>query len=43
MSAALSRRVLDARAFLDFGTKREVDLRGKFHDFGGQFSTGIVF
>jgi hypothetical protein len=36
-------RVFDARAFLDFGTKREVDERGNFLDFGGQLSTGIVF
>lgn len=35
-------RVFDARAFLDFGTKREVDDRGNFVDFGGQLSTGIV-
>jgi len=36
-------RVFDARAFLDFGTKREVDDRGNFMDYGGQLSTGIVF
>jgi len=36
-------RVFDARAFLDFGTKREVDERGNFLDFGGQVATGIVF
>jgi hypothetical protein len=35
--------VFDARAFLDFGTRREVDRRGNFLDFGGQLSTGIVF
>jgi hypothetical protein len=35
-------RVFDARAFLDFGTKRQVDDRGNFLDFGGQLSTGIV-
>jgi len=43
VSPALSWRVFDARAFLDFGAKREVDLRGNFLDFGGQLSTGIVF
>jgi hypothetical protein len=43
VSKAVSWRVFDARAFLDFGTKREVDLRGNFLDFGGQLSTGIVF
>jgi hypothetical protein len=36
-------RVFDARAFLDFGTRREVDNRGNFLDFGCQLSTGIVF
>lgn len=36
-------RVFDARAFLDFGTRREVDLRGNFLDFGAQLSSGIVF
>lgn len=36
-------RVFDVRAFLDFGTKREVDERGNFLDFGGQLSTGLVF
>jgi hypothetical protein len=41
-SAAAAWRVFDARAFLDFGTKREVDERGNFLDFGGQLSTGIV-
>jgi hypothetical protein len=43
VSAAISWRVFDARAFLDFGTRREVDLHGNFLDFGGQLSTGIVF
>jgi hypothetical protein len=43
VSDAVSWRVFDARAFLDFGTRREVDLRGNFLDFGGQLSTGIVF
>jgi hypothetical protein len=42
-SDAAAWRVFDARAFLDFGTKREVDERGNFLDFGGQLSTGIVF
>jgi hypothetical protein len=42
-SDAAAWRVFDARAFLDFGTKREVDDRGNFLDFGGQLSTGIVF
>jgi len=42
-SDAASWRVFDARAFLDFGTKREVDERGNFLDYGGQLSTGIVF
>jgi hypothetical protein len=42
-SDAAAWRVFDARAFLDFGTKREVDERGNFMDFGGQLSTGIVF
>ena len=42
-SDAASRRVFDARAFLDFGTKREVDDRGNFLDHGGQLATGIVF
>jgi hypothetical protein len=42
LSTAVSWRVFDARAFLDFGTKREVDTRGNFLDFGGQLSTGIV-
>jgi hypothetical protein len=41
-SSAAAWRVFDARAFLDFGTKREVDDRGNFLDFGGQLSTGIV-
>ena len=36
-------RVFDARTFLDFGTRRQVDLRHNFLDFGGQLSTGIVF
>jgi hypothetical protein len=35
-------RVFDARAFLDFATKREVDERGNFLDFGAQLATGIV-
>jgi hypothetical protein len=43
VSPAFSWRVFDVRAFLDFGAKREVDLRGNFLDFGGQLSTGIVF
>jgi hypothetical protein len=42
-SEAVSWRVFDVRAFLDFGTKREVDRRRNFLDFGGQLSTGIVF
>ena len=42
-SDAAAWRVFDARAFLDFGTKREVDERDNFMDFGGQLSTGIVF
>jgi hypothetical protein len=42
-SAAVSWRVFDARTFLDFGTRREVDLHGNFLDFGAQLSTGIVF
>lgn len=40
---ALTWRLFDVRTFLDFGTKREVDLRDNFLDFGGQASTGIVF
>jgi hypothetical protein len=43
VSSAITWRVADARVYLDFGTKREVDLRGNFLDFGGQLSTGIVF
>jgi hypothetical protein len=43
VSDALSWRVFDGRAFLDFGTEREVDNRDNFIDFGGQLSTGIVF
>ena len=43
VSDAISWRVFDARAFLDFGTRREVDLRGNFLDFGGQLSSGLVF
>ncbi len=43
LGAAASWRVCDARAFLDFGTKREADLHRNFLDFGGQLSTGIVF
>ncbi|HET9959500.1 MAG TPA: hypothetical protein VFQ61_33645 [Polyangiaceae bacterium] len=43
LGAAASWRVFDARAFLDFGTKREVDERGNFLDSGGQLSTGLVF
>lgn len=43
VSDVASWRVFDARAFLDFGTKREVDRRGNFLDFGGQLSSGIVF
>jgi hypothetical protein len=43
LGPAASWRVFDVRAFLDFGTKREVDRRGNFMDFGGQLSTGIVF
>jgi hypothetical protein len=39
---AASWRVFDARAFLDFGTRREVDRLGNFLDFGGQLSTGLV-
>lgn len=35
-------RVLDARTFLDFGTKREVDRLGNFLDFGAELATGIV-
>ena len=41
-SSAAAWRVFDARAFLDFATKREVDDRGNFLDFGAQLSTGIV-
>lgn len=40
---SLAWRVIDARAFLDFGTRRRVDNRGNFLDFGAQASTGIVF
>jgi hypothetical protein len=40
---AVSWRVFDSRAFLDFGTRREVDRLGNFLDFGGQLSTGVVF
>lgn len=43
LSSALTWRVFDARTHLDFGTKREVDRRNNFLDFGGQLSTGIVF
>jgi hypothetical protein len=43
LSSALTWRVFDARTYLDFGTKREVDLRNDFLDFGCQLSTGIVF
>jgi hypothetical protein len=43
VSDAIAWRVFDARAFLDFGTKREVDRRGNFLDPGAQLSTGIVF
>jgi hypothetical protein len=43
VSSAISWRVFDARAFLDFGTKREVDLHNNFLDYGGQLATGIVF
>jgi hypothetical protein len=43
LSAAVSWRVFDARTFLDFGTRREVDLHGNFLDFGAQLSTGVVF
>lgn len=43
LSDAVSWRVIDARAFLDFGTKRQVDRLGNFLDFGAQLSTGIVF
>jgi hypothetical protein len=43
LSGAVSWRVFDARTFLDFGTRREVDLRHDFLDFGGQLATGIVF
>ena len=43
LGPAASWRVFDVRTFLDFGTKREVDDRDNFLDFGGQLSTGIVF
>jgi hypothetical protein len=43
VSSALTWRVFDLRAFLDFGTKREVDLHDNFMDFGAQASMGIVF
>lgn len=43
LSSAVSWRMIDARAFLDFGTKRQVDRLGNFLDFGAQVSTGIVF
>ena len=43
LSDAVSWRVFDSRAFLDFGTRREVDRLGNFLDFGGQLSTGVVF
>jgi hypothetical protein len=43
LGAAASWRVFDARSYLDFGAKREVDLHSNFRDFGGQLSTGIVF
>lgn len=43
VSNALTWRVFDARAYLDFGTRREVDLHDNFLDFGGQMATGIVF
>lgn len=36
-------RVLAARAFLDFNTRREVDLHDNFVDFGWQISTEILF
>jgi hypothetical protein len=42
LADAVTWRVFDARAFLDFGTRREVDRLGNFLDFGGQLSTGIV-
>jgi hypothetical protein len=42
LGAAASWRVFDARAFLDFATRREVDLHHNGLDFGGQLSTGIV-
>jgi hypothetical protein len=41
-SDAAAWRVFDARAFLDFGTKR-IDDRGNFVDYGAQLATGIVF
>jgi hypothetical protein len=43
LGPAASWRIFDARAFLDFGTRPEVDDRGNILDFGGQLSTGIVF
>jgi hypothetical protein len=42
LGKAASWRIFDARAFMDFGTRREVDRRGNFIDFGGQVSTGLV-
>lgn len=42
LEEAVSWRIFDARTFMDFGTRREVDRRGNFIDFGEQLSTGIV-
>jgi len=42
LEEAVSWRIFDARTFMDFGTRREVDRRGNFIDIGEQLSTGIV-
>ena len=43
INSALSWRLFDVRTYLDFGTRRQVDLRDHFLDFGGQLATGLVF
>jgi len=42
-SDAAAWRVFDARLFLDFAAKREIDDRRNFVDYGAQLATGIVF
>jgi len=42
-SDAAAWRVFDARLFLDFAAKREIDDHGHFVDYGEQLATGIVF